>query len=355
MNNVFIDLIAWSREQHHHLPWRKERTLYSTLVSEIMLQQTTVSTVLKHYGRFLKQFPSVKSLASASEEEVLIAWKGLGYYRRARNLKKAAEVLWDQFGGEFPKTIDELKAIPGIGEYTANALLAIGMQKKALAIDANIERVMARFLGINESKGIAAQRKVKRLFESQKIFSDDLNYQFLNEAVMDLGREICQARKLACERCPLKSQCQAYKSGEPFSYPKVEENKKQSLLSLKLLRVLVTKNEKVLVVKRPRGKWLEGQWELPTFILHSEDKALKQYPYLDKSVDVEKLKKYKTNITKYNIENYILKNFDEKFLRLKENSYRYIALDKMAKENVTTASLKAVKKAEKESKPDSVL
>ena len=194
-------LIKWSCSHYGHLPWRQSRSLYSTLVSEIMLQQTTVGTVLNHYHRFLKRFPSIKSLAMACEEDVLIEWKGLGYYRRAKNLRKACIHLWENYRGQIPLDFEKLIAIPGIGEYTANALLAIGGNKKTIALDANLERVIARLYGIKEKKGPKLLKHIYALFDDDKIFSHDpqkVSFRHLNEALMDLGRTYCQSRKTRC-------------------------------------------------------------------------------------------------------------------------------------------------------------
>ena len=214
-------LLQWSDSQYCDLPWRKNRTLYTTLVSEIMLQQTSVTTVKKHFDRFLKKFSNIGSLAKASEEEVMLAWQGLGYYRRARNLKKAAETIHKDYKGEFPKKFEELIQIPGIGHYTASALIAIGRNEKAIALDANLERVFARFYGIQEEKGPKLQKKLYQLFEEGKIAKEikTLGARSLNEALMDLGRVFCQAKKAECLICPLQKKCIATKTKNPLSYP----------------------------------------------------------------------------------------------------------------------------------------
>jgi A/G-specific adenine glycosylase len=157
-------LIEWSKNEFSDLPWRKNRSLYRTLVSEIMLQQTTVGTVKNHYERFLKQFPTLSSLAEATEDELIVAWKGLGYYRRARNLKKIAETIHAEFNDEFPQDIETLKTISGIGPYTASAIVGIGMDKRALAVDANLERVIARLFNIKTEKGPKLQAAIGELF-----------------------------------------------------------------------------------------------------------------------------------------------------------------------------------------------
>ena len=271
-------LIKWSQKEFPHLPWRENRSLYRTLVSEIMLQQTTVGTVKNHFERFLKIYPGLESLASSTEEDLLVAWKGLGYYRRAKNLKKIAEALVNDHGGEFPADIETLQKIPGIGPYTANALVGIGMDKRALAVDANLERVIARLYGIQLPKGLKLQKEIARLFAEKKIFEARLSFRALNEALMDLGRTHCQARKVNCDLCPLKQNCQAFSSKKPLHYPVEGIEKKADKHELHLLRVYVIKKDKVLVYRKDEKEWLSGQYEVPTFILDSTDKTLSQYP-----------------------------------------------------------------------------
>lgn len=339
-------LIQWSQADFSDLPWRKNRTIYGTLVSEIMLQQTTVGTVKNHYERFLQRFPDLKSLATASEEELLVAWKGLGYYRRARNLKKISEHLFLEHQGKFPSTTDELQQIPGIGPYTSHALIAIGKDQRGLAVDANLERVIARYYGLKFEKGPKLQKKILELFQTNKIFPDfDLSYRALNEALMDLGRTYCQARKATCELCPLKKECVAFKSKTPLSFPvekTVSADKIKDEHELHLLRVLVIKKNKILVYKKTEKQWLSGQYEVPTMVISTTDKTLKQYPVLKSKFDHKKLKSYKTGITKYKIVNSIYEADQKMFKTLGfvgETEWR--DLDENA--NLSTASYKAIK------------
>ena len=302
-------LIQWSQKDFTDLPWRKKRTLYGTLVSEIMLQQTTVGTVKNHFEKFLQRFPDLQSLASASEEEVIVAWKGLGYYRRARNLKKISEHLVNEFKGKFPSTALELQKIPGIGPYTSHALIAIGKDGRGLAVDANLERVIARLYGLEFEKGPKLQKKILELFEADEIFSGfNLSYRALNEALMDLGRTFCQARKASCELCPLKTDCHAFKIKNQLSFPleKSTGKKVSQEHELHLLRILIISKNKVLVYKKSETEWLSGQYELPTLVISSTDKNLKQYPQLETKLAEIELKQFKTGITKYKIINSIL-------------------------------------------------
>lgn len=335
------DLISWSESEYSNLPWRKNRSLYRTLVSEIMLQQTTVGTVKNHYDRFLMRFPTLESLAAATEDELLVAWKGLGYYRRARNLKKISEAIANNHAGEFPHDRDALMGIPGIGPYTASALVGIGMDKRALAVDANLERVIARLFGIKTEKGLKLQKEIQQLFIDKKIFNEKVSFRKLNEALMDLGRTYCQARKASCELCPLKKDCSSFKTGKPLLLPAGTSAKKAQEHEVQLLRVYVMKGEKLLVYQKNEDEWLSGQFEVPTFILKTTDKKLQQYPVLEFKGDFKA--SFKTGITKYKIDNKILHLDEKAFKKLKFDrkvSWKVIGNEDS---NLTTATIKGLK------------
>ncbi len=341
----FKALLSWSKEEFTDLPWRRSRSLYRTLVSEIMLQQTTVGTVRNHYERFLRRFPDLEALANASEEELLVAWKGLGYYRRARSLKKIAESIFRDHGGKFPKAAAQLEAIPGIGPYTASALISIGMDRRAVAVDANIERVIARLYGLQLPKGPKLQKEIYSRFEAGEILSHDFSYRDLNEALMDLGRTFCQARRAVCELCPMRKDCSAFRSGTPLAYPaegKVKVAKVDKGHELNLLRIYVMKDEKILVYKKETHEWLSGQYEVPTFILSSTDAKLAQYPLLDTPEELDPAHTYKTGITKYNIVNSVLVMDEKKLKKFKyprDLEWRHISSEAS---NFSTATLKGL-------------
>lgn len=338
-------LLSWSQQEFSHLPWRENRSLYRTLVSEIMLQQTTVGTVKNHYERFLKRFPDLKSLAEATEEDLIVAWKGLGYYRRARNLKKIAEAIAEEHGGEFPHDLESLMKISGIGPYTANALVGIGMDKRALAVDANLERVIARLFNLKAPKGLKLQKEIQKLFTEKKIFTEKVSFRALNEALMDLGRTYCQARRATCELCPLKKDCSAFEKGNQLSLPvSVEEKKKTVEHELHLLRVLVKKKDKILVYQKAKDEWLSGQYEVPTFVLSTTDKTLKQYPKL--TTEHVPAFSFKTGITKYKITNSVLILSEKEFKNLPfeaKSEWRSVSSEES---NFSTATLKALSKLE---------
>ncbi len=344
---MYKKLISWSKSQHSHLPWRENRSLYLTLVSEIMLQQTTVQTVVNHIDKFLEKYPTLKSLAESSEEEVCIAWKGLGYYRRARNLLNAAKEIQERFDGVIPIDVETLKKIKGIGDYTANAIVGIGAGKKALAVDANLERVIARLFAIEVVKGPKLQKEIYKKFYEGKILKEltNKNSRELNEAFMDLGRVVCQSRRADCLLCPMKNNCQSYEKGIVNRVPKVEE-KKEEKHELDLLRVVVRKKESVLGYVKSDKEWLHGQIEIPTFVLKSSDKLLSQYPISPMKVDLKKCSYFKSSITKYKITNYILElshgDFVKAIGRDKKYSFYQENFDDI---NFSTASIKVLNKA----------
>ena len=336
-------LINWSKKNFSHLPWRENRTIYRTLVSEIMLQQTTVGTVLNHFERFLKKFPSIKSLSKASEEELLIEWKGLGYYRRAKNLKKIADQVDKKFNGTIPNNEDELLSLNGIGPYTANAILSIGLDKKAIAVDANLERVISRLYALEDLKGNALNKKIYQLFNQNKILNyKDISYRDLNEALMDLGRTYCKTMTVECQNCPMSTHCLAYKKREQLKFP-VQKNQKKESYEIELVRFVVNKSNKILAYEKSEREWLHGQWELPTFILSTNDKKLNQYPYLSKKIDLKNAITFKTGITKYKITNYVVKLKHDEFKKITE-SKKYMFKEINRESNLSTASTKALAK-----------
>ena len=338
-------MISWSLSNYSHLPWRKNRNLYTTLVSEIMLQQTTVGTVLNHFERFIQKYPNIKNLAKINEEQILKEWKGLGYYRRARNLLNAAKEICQNFEGEIPLDFDKLKSIKGIGDYTANAILAIGADQSALALDANLERVISRMYGLTTSKGLPLQKDIQRLFDKSEICQDIESYggRTYNEALMDLGRSLCKARSSACEICPLAADCLARASGEPLSFPRVNEKanlQKSSGVELSLLRVILKKGSRILAYKKAENEWLSNQYEIPTFTLSSQDNEFKQYPMVEAN-SLLLLSSFRTGITKYKIDNFVIymseAEFEKELASLKD--FEWIDDESL----LSTASLKALK------------
>lgn len=342
---MFEKLIDWSTSEHKNLPWRENRNLYTTLVSEIMLQQTTVSTVLNHFPRFINKYPDIDSLAQISEEQMLIEWKGLGYYRRARNLLNAAKEIQQRFDSKIPIDVEVLKSIKGIGDYTANAIVGIGANERALAIDANLERVLSRIYGIMEEKGPRLQKAISLQFRQQKLCEniDIFGARNLNEALMDLGRVYCKARTVSCDLCPVSESCYAFKNKKQLELPFIKEKTTKKFYDLDLLRVIIRDKNAIYAYKKSSKEWLSGQYELPTLVLKSEDNKLKQYPELkdeELKLSFYELDSFKTSITSYKIKNYILECTIDEFKELKFNRQ----VEKISDfEKLSTASMKTLK------------
>lgn len=311
-----------------------------------MLQQTTVNSVLKHFERFLVIYPDVLSLALSSEEEILVAWKGLGYYRRAKNLRKAAVDIVDFYEGNIPENYDQLINISGIGDYTANAILSIGLNQKTFAIDANIERVLSRLGKLESNKGPKLHKEIKEHI----YFWDQLEEcegRDLNEALMDLGRVYCRAKKVDCNKCPIKEHCQAFKEATPLDFPRDRKKIKPKMLKLELLRILVKKSKKIMVYQKNDEEWLSKQWEIPTFVINSENEKLNQYPLLSgtgkHNLKMENLKTFNSSITKYKISNKVINLTPAKFSKLigSDSRYELLEIDEIT-QHLTTSSLKAL-------------
>ena len=338
-------LIDWSLHHFNYLPWRKKRSPYRTLVSEIMLQQTTVATVLGHFEQFIQRYPNIKTLAQATEEEICVAWKGLGHYRRARNLLKAAQFIVQEHAGRIPKKYEQLVQIPGIGDYTACALMAMGRNERALCIDANIERVTCRLFGIEMARGPKLQKEIKCRLEAQEIYPDFNHYSYreFNEALMDLGRTICQANRTNCTICPAAKNCMARKDN-PLNYP-IPQKKIKQYFELDLIRYVVKKGNRILVYQKTNENWLSGQYELPTFILKSKDQSLRQYPQWERG-EIRPVTKLKSGITKYKIVNHVIIVSESEARRAYGQHGKLVYKDISPNQNLSSITFKILKQLE---------
>jgi A/G-specific adenine glycosylase len=210
-------LLAWYRARRRDLPWRRTRDPYAIWVSEIMLQQTRVETVVPYYGRFLERFPTVRALAVAREDDVLAAWSGLGYYRRARGLHAAAAIVARDHAGSLPDDRERLRALPGIGDYTAAAIQSIAFGREAAAVDGNVVRVLARIHGLSGRRDSPRlKRDVTALAETLARGPAPGDW---TQALMELGATVCLPRDPRCGECPVASRCTARRSGDPARYP----------------------------------------------------------------------------------------------------------------------------------------
>ncbi|MCV6603874.1 MAG: A/G-specific adenine glycosylase [Porticoccaceae bacterium] len=254
-------LLTWF-DQHgrHDLPWQQDITPYRVWVSEIMLQQTQVTTVIPYYQRFMARFPSVQSLAEAPQDDVLHHWTGLGYYARARNLHRAAQQVVTQHGGEFPDTVEALSALPGIGRSTAGAIRAIAFGKRAVILDGNVKRVLTRYRAIGGYPGTTAV--ADQLWQLADELTPTRRIADYTQAIMDLGATLCTRSKPTCLLCPMHDNCQGHASGDPTQYPHRKVKKEKPVRETCLL-ILQNDDGHILLEKRPpTGIW-GGLWSLP--------------------------------------------------------------------------------------------
>jgi len=253
-------LLAWYAVHQRRLPWRGARDPYRIWVSEIMLQQTQVDTVIPYYRRWCKRFPTIRALAAAPQEAVLRLWEGLGYYARARNLHRAAQQIVHEHAGRIPRTGAELRLLPGIGRYTAAAIASIAFGVDAAVLDGNVKRVLARVFDFREDiKSARGEKKLWALAESLVPAGQAGDY---NQAIMDLGATICTPLAPNCRACPVRTLCTAYKLGVQLERP---VTRKRSPIPSKVLAAgVIRKNGRVLIRQRSANGLLGGLWSFPS-------------------------------------------------------------------------------------------
>jgi A/G-specific adenine glycosylase len=254
-------LLEWFERCQRDLPWRRNRAPYAIWVSEVMLQQTRVAVVVERYQAFMGRFPTLLSLALAEEEEVLALWSGLGYYRRARMLRKAAQFVVDRYQGNLPQTADELRLLPGIGSYTAAAVASIAHGERVAVVDGNVERVLCRMAGWEASAGATLRRKVEELAGS---LVDPLRPGDFNQALMELGAIVCLPRKPQCLACPLAADCLTRGEHPTAPRPPMLSREAAYALSLRRGHRASDAHREVLLERRPASlSVMPGLWELP--------------------------------------------------------------------------------------------
>jgi A/G-specific adenine glycosylase len=256
-------VLAWhAKSGRHELPWQRNRSAYRVWVSEIMLQQTQVATVIPYFERFMQRFPNVRSLADAPADEVLHLWTGLGYYARARNLHRAAQIVRDQYGDQFPNEIDAVIALPGIGRSTAGAILAISAGSRHPILDGNVKRVLARFYAVDGAPDESATLdKLWRLADDNTPAKDVAVY---TQAIMDLGATLCTRSKPRCEDCPIRRDCRARIEARQDELPAAKRKRAVRRCRHAVMLVARRASEVLLVQRPPSGIW-GGLWCLPEF------------------------------------------------------------------------------------------
>ena len=266
-------LLAWYDENKRDLPWRKTRDPYHIWVSEIMLQQTRVDTVIPYFENFIERFPTIDEIAEADEEDVLKAWEGLGYYSRARNLQAAVREVKESYGGVVPNNEEEISTLKGVGPYTAGAILSIAYGKPVPAVDGNVMRVLSRILLVYDDISKAKTRKAFEQAVRELIPNDEASS--FNQALMELGAVVCTPKSPGCLLCPVRSECRAFHEGVQTELPVKAKKKRPKPVPI-AVAVLENANGQFLISKRPNKGLLANLWEFPNCEVNRKQNSKKQ-------------------------------------------------------------------------------
>ena len=320
-------ILYWYDNNKRSLPWRKKCPLkqkeYFTLVSEFMLQQTQVKTVIPYFNNFLKNIPNFQALARVTETKLLKHWQGLGYYSRAKNLKKSARLIVDNYDGRLPKNYDELKKLPGVGDYTASAISAIAFNKQIIPLDGNIERLLKRILNLKTEKEI----KKENLQKEKKVFGKTVRSNDYVQALMEIGSLLCKPKNPNCEKCPITKYCLSFKRKD-FEIKK--KNKK--IIDKFYLATLYKKGDQLLLIKNKKFNFLKNLLIFPMKEITHSDSLLKSSKKLNvkmsnmnMNISINFLStKYKSKdglwIEKSKLENQMIPTFTKKIFEYVKNN-----------------------------------
>lgn len=250
----------WYLHNHRKLPFRQTKDPYHIWVSEVMLQQTQVETVIPYFERFIKHLPSIHDLAAIDEENLFSLIQGLGYYRRFKNLHKAAKIIVTQHNGVIPSSYKEVRELPGIGDYTAGAIMSIAYNKPYNATDGNVIRVLSRLMNINDDMRI--EKNIKQITAINQNFIEKANPNIYTQAIMELGALICRPIHPKCKLCPLNSECQAYKNNLQSTLPFLSKKPEKKLIKY---QVFIIRDNNYLYLRKRKEKLLGGMYEFPQF------------------------------------------------------------------------------------------
>lgn len=293
-------LLAWYAEHARDLPWRRTRDPYAIWVSEVMLQQTQVATVIPYFERWMRRFPDVAALARADEHDVLHAWQGLGYYSRARSLRAGAQAVLERHAGAVPSSVEALRALPGVGPYTAGAIASIAHGERAALVDGNVERVLCRVFGLG---GDPKKNPLKsRLWELSLELLPERRPGDLNQALMELGATLCTPKAPSCERCPWRKPCVARATGRQLELPELARRPKPTAIAM--AAAVVEERGRLLVTRLPADapRWA-GLWQFPSAELgagESAERALGRVLGVPVRVG-ERLERVKHSVTRYRV------------------------------------------------------
>ncbi len=315
-------ILNWYDLNKRTLPWRKNvsqsKKHYYTLVSEFMLQQTQVVTVIPYFNRFINKIPNLKKLSKIQDRELIKLWEGLGYYSRVRNLKKTAKIIISKYHGEIPNNYEDLISLPGIGNYTAKAILAIAFNKSYIPLDGNIERVIKRFLYLRKNKEIQKDN----LIEKKSIFGISSRASDYAQALMELGAMICKPKNPECSECPISKNCKSYKK-KNFDLAKITKKNKEKYFILKVYK----KNQKYLLVKNTKFNFLKNLSIFPMEELSNPKNFNENLNFkmsnMNMNIKIEYLKNAKRFPSSYwfdkrKLDNYMLPTFTKKVVKYLE-------------------------------------
>ncbi|MGI6546164.1 MAG: A/G-specific adenine glycosylase [Fastidiosipilaceae bacterium] len=269
-------LLNWFDDEKRAFPWRRTGDPYAIWVSEIMLQQTRAATVVPYFLSFMRHFPTVEALARSTEMAVLKSWEGLGYYSRAKNLREGARYVLENHNGDLPRTYSEIIKVPGIGDYTAGAILSLAFNLPIPAVDGNVVRVFVRLTDSTWTQGNIKDRRLCRRYVASELEAWPSSAAGINEALIELGATICAPRRPRCDICPLSPHCEARQSGRAHLLPLRRPPKKKPIESLTILILQNQASKKVLVTQRPADGLLADLWEFPSLSGHMSDAEIRR-------------------------------------------------------------------------------
>ena len=317
-------ILNWYDLNKRPLPWRNKFSLkkkqYYTLVSEFMLQQTQVVTVVPYFNRFIKKIPNLKKLSVIQDRELIKLWEGLGYYSRARNLKKTAKMIISKYRGKIPSNYEDLVSLPGIGNYTAYAILAIAFNKSYVPLDGNIERVIKRYLYLKKDKEI----QKKNLLQKKSIFGTSLRASDYAQALMELGAIICKPKNPECSKCPISKNCKSYKRKD-IDLIKIVKKYKDKYFIIKVYK----KNQKYLLIKNTKFNFLKNLVIFPMKELTKQENFNQNLNFkmsnMNMNIKIQYLKNTKKIPSSYwfdkrKLDNYMLPTFTKKVVKYLEKN-----------------------------------
>jgi len=326
MKNQIITkkILNWYDLNKRSLPWRKNvsqsKKHYYTLVSEFMLQQTQVVTVIPYFNRFINKIPNLKKLSTIQDRELIKLWEGLGYYSRVRNLKKTAKIIISKYNGKIPNNYEDLISLPGIGNYTANAILAIAFNKSYIPLDGNIERVLKRYLYLRKDNEIQKDN----LIQKKSIFGISSRASDYAQALMELGAMICKPKNPECSGCPIPKSCKSYKKKD-FDLAKITKKNKEKYFILKVYK----KNQKYLLVKNTKFNFLKNLSIFPMEELYKPKNFNENLNFkmsnMNMNIKIQYLKNAKRFPSSYwfdkrKLDNYMLPTFTKKVVKYLEKN-----------------------------------